>query len=1686
MATQFRPPPNPEEVQRTRQYEELRDWVGDILPSPLDESGSLWVRQVFAFTVSMADYPITARGFADTKAGDNAVENRKLLLWLFCYLCDAFRIRTSYPRLQSSGLDASDDDKEDPSSGEEGYGSSEDESDGSASSTSRKRKKKHKKKKKKHKRTPEEEVAREQSRVERVRSKLQRQMHFAVAREEALRGECERFDIDIQDILEVDDVSMRAQAMADRLKLEISREDEDAPQHWCAIEYVPDNTFDGKEQEYAVDIFDQEDPFRIYNKLSAPWRPCNWTFIFATTSRANLTSELSVLLSRNLLASFRLPEATVDLSLSQKCALQQAMSQNVAGSDANIQKAMELIEGRTSMKANKRKREQGNNSASAALKAVNNAARAATPAFGGGNKEPVRYSWRGYEQVTPKQLAKMASVYLDMPVEQLYSERGWCHTAVCSMDSPLDANNLFSQAVAVSRRALRASETQSLMYYGRNRHVYYKPNKAHASKDAEKRGLYKWTPPQPGRLLWFDPASMNPATVAHRNFPDRRSLDSNVFYDLYPKLRKCTVSVLTGEAELPGDEVASDDIRPSEPIPMCVAGVSYADADVLSSKIESTTKALQLVVRQPHTMRTYETRVQRGELFGEAELDDARAELARYSEQLDIYTGWCKAHASVMAGFASVSRQFAEDYVRYSKLGPLPDGRTAELSAGALYATPRAPFILSQYLKEADTGASDYEIFNVLRSKNETLYDQIRPILEDRENGLSPLQRCCLYKIYQRALVQQWNLMARSSVAKLPEASRNTYAFIEEHNIYAVENRPTLFRKINQDMGMLSNVLASLLLHYQNTLKAARPELVLLAMISSLDASRNEYNIHLNVLLAGPAGQSKSFTLVMMCLLRILGTYREVTGQTDASNRTNIGAKLNHMVEVRHEMDSDFFFGQGQDRTGNCEVKQKLDRQQVVTQAAHWNSKSGNVTNLTRVVESVGIICGCTNLTTDGLHGSMSDRMIVVNIPPGEMILTAMLAEHLKLAESQKDYKMQIYTHRWLQAIIHEIWTMIGLCIVPQPNTTLLFILMHFINDRMATAGIRPFRPREILKMKLCACILMLIDVVTRNFLVAGGRFVDKPVTPETLVALGPEMYITSSQAIQTVLTFAPYFTMEGEDQLRTVLKEQTERKKMMMGSAAACYAPLEPIPGAAPYRRQGGNVPFVAPNQSAPNRPNHAPAPIYASPTQVNWNRQQFNFVGDELMHLVRAKPGAEKLTKSSLDKTIRHLTERTILASPYVRDEGAEETSDPYPCVKIRGEHCPCWERPEGFCKKHTTTRIPVIMRTTNGHSEGLAVSTAWLMQKVNTSPMTVITEALKSFFDHRYQPSIKCSGSHSTTHPGTFDVFEIKAPEPHADDRPILCVPNIHRISVPEFEFMHNKSKVDAMLDAPFWVAHHFQITQPYDLFASLERADAMFMTSEKVTERDLVNTMYTVGHKMGLVDRQSPLFGFELDPEDPKLARYDDKEDLDLPSHENLVPSADDPSAKLPMWEEMDMPFEQFKRTAFTPECQETRLALFEMLNEAPLDYNYPEDLRIVDKAESGETVSKVPLSSRLHTSSTEIEGLKEAQMGLRLKRTALQRTLRVRAGGQADEVKAYLSPPPSPMLSPMSPGYSDGSASPGYGPYTPRGSDSPRADSLVPGNFRTLMRSKILPPSRGSSPFRTPVSRGASPYYSPVV
>jgi len=1467
--------------------------------SPPQSEGS-YISQCFSFNMNLdAMYPRTATQINQIIMGNREAQMNYKLLLIFLYLCAEFRTYVVYPRPPPQLMvpDPPADEDEDDEHEDEMF---DDEPTG-------------KKRKRQTTNKPRKRPQNEATASEKLSSILLC---------------CKQLDIDISKI-DLEDISDSVKGIVQKLAGDIEEQTDihdDALRIFCYLEYVPCKEAEQPERSFIYDIFNDDDPFRSFNNLLLRQRAVSWTLHFQTLSKADFNHGLNRLLAINLFKKLEEPESCASLSSGQEMVISGRVNPDRILGVGTRPKSM---------------RGGGRGGFNSALR----------------SKEQKRLEvlpWNAYHRVGNMELAAMADLYMGTRVCGAMSTKRNIEIPSLSTDSPMNANNLFSEFFAIKNRpADLIPQDQTLASY----------------QDARLRtrmGLVLWKPSNPNRVRRVSALTFDPARFVVRHFPDHVMMTDNPFLREYPSLDPVNM------ADPDVDRQKTVTRRIQAPQLPTVNGTTYEDSGVLRTIINSMER--HLASGRAHERRVFAIPMD--------ELDNAKCELVRYEQEKVDYTLWRetqKTAASVF--FEGRSKEFMD---------MINDEPGHSASRRGDCAQEVEPFSISDYILDPENRIDHHEQIGILRAENLQFLSILKKkVLDNQNNGLTQKERCAIYRIYQMQATKRFEATAHGPLAPIPDAARMIYDFVERTGLYDPSKRPRVLRKTDPSMDTLSNFMAWCLGHYKITLNAARPDLVQMSFLCAMDASRHDFALKTNILFVGKGGVSKSWNFKITCEeLLIEGTWREETSHTDKAMNTNARAKDNYMVHIQNEMPKKSLMGDGEDGVGDPVLKQVLDVGRTKTLAAHWDPITGNVENRVRQQEMLGVLFACFN-GLNHFHDSVNDRVIQICLPENPNINDRLLSEFSKRQGDRRFDQDLSWIHRFIQAVHHDICMLIGTCCMPAPSTTLMTIFIFYINRRLRDEGMRTFRPRDIMKMCAMASNLCIIDAIVSEFLYAGGRFYNQPVTCDALLSLAPRLFVARRHAVQTIKIASRLMIMHGEGLVRTALMELSENKRRTTHSADACYAAAN---------RDGSRGAWAGPEARGGPRNSDSdsvPTAFQMVGCEKDWNYHFYPFgrglqsFCERLHMLIKGMNGAEQVSTEMIGSIIEGMTHRIIEAKRYVRNP----QSDPMEYATVikfdpERDTCLCAVGQNADCTTHKPIRIPVMERT----NVGLFVSSYWLHSPESRSTEQIIDDALRDLFNHRHQDSFKCVAEPSSVsaYNGTHDVFEVEAPPHEVDTRPLLHIPNLSCISDIEHQFLHAPDERNVARDASewnqdqqqiedagqqkYWTSPQYVLDESFDLYAADAHLKKLYMCGETVTMRDVVSVFYTFGKKCGLVDERSPLFNRTFDPNSALLERYDNERDIDVPDDQFMVPSRDDPKQMVSVRELIGADIETFKYLCWC-EAQELRFDAYSSAQDGGF-IDYPHTIRSnIDRQASERSLSGqalIALSGQISLSSTQMQ------------------------------------------------------------------------------------------------------------------
>ena len=399
-----------------------------------------------------------------------------------------------------------------------------------------------------------------------------------------------------------------------------------------------------------------------------------------------------------------------------------------------------------------------------------------------------------------------------------------------------------------------------------------------------------------------------------------------------------------------------------------------------------------------------------------------------------------------------------------------------------------------------------------------------------------------LRTVLRRELVKMYDRFARSPSSEVSDAQRVINDCVARTGLYSKHNRVRL-TKIDQRLDVLSNFRALMAVVYDCVFDCAVPTLLDFVNLCALDASRNDFDLHLNVMLIGPGAQHKSFVLDLVKALRIGGdretghsTTVEITRETDRCHSVDTGAQLNGTVRIYHEAPVKQFLSTDEDGTGSAALKALLDhcisRVAAFTYVKHMREKHGAASSGAdagagsdssdatleevdsemqqrfRNMQLIGVHLYALNASVAGMHSSMRGRILVVHTMDEKRheLDTQTRMAHAHAAPVVKGMSRECWMrlHHFIQAVKAELDNLIFIGAVHDVGMDLFASVYMYLKQYFDDRGMDFLNARMFKMLSKMVRTLCMQEVIVREFCYPGGMFVDLDVTTDRLAQLEP------------------------------------------------------------------------------------------------------------------------------------------------------------------------------------------------------------------------------------------------------------------------------------------------------------------------------------------------------------------------------------------------------------------------------------------------------------------------------------------------------------------------------------------------------------------------------------------------------
>lgn len=182
---------------------------------------------------------------------------------------------------------------------------------------------------------------------------------------------------------------------------------------------------------------------------------------------------------------------------------------------------------------------------------------------------------------------------------------------------------------------------------------------------------------------------------------------------------------------------------------------------------------------------------------------------------------------------------------------------------------------------------------------------------------------------------------------------------------------------IDKEMSSFGNFMGQILFDFENVLRISTTHTILLRVfINSLDAYRNELNLHNNTVLLGEGATGKSHILDCVKDILIGGTVKSVTHVTDKA--AAVDTDNNDHITCYHEMPPQLLGSEksGQE-TGSHIIKDMMTSCSVETNTIHVDD-TGRRRSVRVVSDCIGVFVMATNERFDKIPQALATRMIPI------------------------------------------------------------------------------------------------------------------------------------------------------------------------------------------------------------------------------------------------------------------------------------------------------------------------------------------------------------------------------------------------------------------------------------------------------------------------------------------------------------------------------------------------------------------------------------------------------------------------------------------------------------------------------------------------------------------------------------
>ena len=487
-----------------------------------------------------------------------------------------------------------------------------------------------------------------------------------------------------------------------------------------------------------------------------------------------------------------------------------------------------------------------------------------------------------------------------------------------------------------------------------------------------------------------------------------------------------------------------------------------------------------------------------------------------------------------------------------------PNERIMEFDTSIL-THERAPEQLSELMHAQQRVGRRANVYNDMERSNAPVLEQLRDYVSHRGADISPVARRALYLCYQQSVLRQYCNSARTDTADVPTAAKVILRTIEAKRLYARERR-FMFQKIDPTMSVVSNLCATQLLQYEVVYGCARPYITWMAYWFSMSATRYLFALKMNLIIAGNAAISKTYSVMVIFELRCntgVNCKEQTTivtvRMTECATSVDDGGESNFTTRVLNEARMTTFVNKDEAGTGSADMKQLLDQCLSQVSAPFFDRETNRSAMTLRISEQLVNYIMCINWSMAALHAAMLSRFYTMNLADIGSSKAGINQAQQRMMEVRrmdrgKREEINLF-HQMMHATQFEIDMFVKIRVINELTLWMVGFVLGHISRTLIDQGMRPLPPRTIQMTETGARTLAIQEVVVREYCMPNGMYFANDVTPHNLVSLEPFLYVGIGHVVTAVGKLVNEWFVKGEGSVRAAIREWMRQQKARKGS---------------------------------------------------------------------------------------------------------------------------------------------------------------------------------------------------------------------------------------------------------------------------------------------------------------------------------------------------------------------------------------------------------------------------------------------------------------------------------------------------------------------------------------------------------